>query len=59
MLKEEDDPDAAFDEMVNSDFNTPHSPLSYTLKYPDAGTIAQGTGEHSELQQPSARVWTF
>ena len=54
LFEEEDDPDAAFDETVNSDFNTPHSPLSYTLKLPDASTIAQGTGEHSESQQPLA-----
>jgi len=54
MFEEEDHPDAAFDETVNSDFNTPHSPLSYTLKLPDESTIAQGTGEHSESQQPLA-----
>ena len=54
MFEEEDDPDATFDETVNSDFNTPHSPLSYRLKLSDVSTIAQGTGEHSELQQPLA-----
>ena len=53
IFEEEDDPNAAFDETVNSDFNTPDPSLSSTLKHPDASTIAQGTGEHSESQQPA------
>jgi hypothetical protein len=53
MFEEEDDPDAAFDETVNSDFNTTHFPLSSTLKHPDMSSIAQETGEpeHSEYHE--------
>lgn len=56
MLEEEEGSDAAFDETVNSDFNTwPLTPLSYVLKLPDASTLTQGTQEHSDSsQQPLA-----